>query len=298
MTSTLHGWIAIDKPEGISSARALVHLKRLCKPLKVGHAGTLDPFASGLLLIGIGAATKVISFATDKDKEYKFTIEWGNSTDTQDCTGNIVESSDVRPSREDIDKILKQFCGNQLQTPPVFSAAKIGGKRAYKMARKGDEFTLQPREVSVELLNITNHRENYTTFKIKCSKGFYIRGLARDMASKLGCCGHVSALRRTAIGKFSVENAIPLAKIEKIYHNVRDENLKKLLMPITAVLDDILVLECDEAKALDLLHGRKIGSLEGCPPYGLICCVTNTRPIALCRVSDGVIHPLKVFNYN
>ena len=102
---------------------------------------------------------KVISFATDKDKEYEFTIEWGNSTDTQDCTGNIVESSDVRPSREDIDKILKQFCGNQLQTPPVFSAAKIGGKRAYKMARKGDEFTLQPREVSVELLNITNHRE-------------------------------------------------------------------------------------------------------------------------------------------
>lgn len=298
MTLALHGWIAVDKPEGISSARALVHIKRLCKPLKVGHAGTLDPFASGLLLIGVGAATKVISFATDKDKEYEFTIKWGDSTDTQDCTGSVIESSDIIPSIEDIRNLLNEFHGSQLQTPPLFSAAKIGGKRAYKMARRGNEFTLQPREVFVEWLKVIHHVDNLTTFKIKCSKGFYIRGLARDMASSLGCCGHVIALRRTAIGKFSIKDAIPLAKIEKIYHNVRDENLEELLMPITAVLDDILVMQCDEAQALDLLHGRRIRSLEGGVACGLICCVTNAKPIALCRVSDGVIHPLKVFNYN
>lgn len=296
MKEQINGWLSIDKPAGISSARALVHIKRLCKPFKVGHAGTLDPFASGLLLVAIGEATKTIPFAMDKHKEYTFTIKWGETTDTEDCTGTVTASSDALPPLDEINKLLPSFTGQQWQTPPIFSAAKIGGKRAYRLARQGEEVVLSPKEVYVHDFKVINHQNDSTDFKIKCGKGFYIRALARDICAKLRVHGHVNALTRTCIGDFSLDDAIPLAKIEKITHNEQRESLKNWLKPITAVLDDILVLQCNQEQALDLLYGRVISGISGLPKDGLVCLVMQDNPIALCNVIEGNLHPARVFN--
>jgi len=296
MSEKINGWLLVDKPAGISSARALVHIKRLCKPCKVGHAGTLDPFASGLLIVAIGEATKTINFVMDRDKEYTFTIKWGENRDTEDCDGEVVAFSDVIPSLDEVNAVLPSFLGEQWQTPPVFSAVKINGKRAYALARKGEEVKLSPKKVCVEDLEVINHQGDSTDFKIKCSKGFYIRGLARDIAMKLAVCGHVSVLKRISTGKFHVDNAIPLAKIEKITHNDQRESLKNWLKPITAVLDDILVLQCNQEQARDLLYGRVISGVSGAPESGLVCLAVKDNPIALCNVMGGNLHPVRVFN--
>lgn len=294
--SQVNGWLLLDKPIGISSARALAHIKRLCKPSKVGHAGTLDPFASGLLIVAIGEATKVINFAMNGDKEYVFTIEWGENRDTEDCDGEITAVSAVRPSLDEIRSIVGGFIGEQWQVPPVFSANKVNGKRAYDLARKGKKVELVAKKVFVHELEIRGHHGNSTDFAIKCGKGFYIRALARDIASKLGVCGHVSSLRRVSIGKFCVEDAIPLAKIEKIKHNDDRKSLKSLLRPVTAMLDDILVLQCNQGQARDLSYGRVIEGGMNLPKGGLVCLVVGDEPVALCEVVGGSLHPVRVFN--
>jgi tRNA pseudouridine55 synthase len=292
-----NGWLALDKPIGISSAAALNCIKKLYKPSKVGHAGTLDPFASGLLLVAIGEATKVMSYVLERDKKYTFTIKWGKSTDSHDCDGQIISISNSPPSYASIAEIIPSFLGRQLQVPPSFSAIKVGGKRAYLMARSGQEVELAPREIEIHSLRISGHTNEATTFEIHCSKGFYIRAIARDMLLKLGTCGHVSYLRRTAIGKYSLDSAIPLAKVEKIAHNGGRENLSQWLAPITALLDDILVVQCSRDQARDLLFGRTIDLRGKNLKSERVCVVCDEQPVAICDLkSDGMLQPIRVFN--
>lgn len=290
------GWMLIDKPEGISSAQALNPLKKLYKPNKVGHAGTLDPFASGLLMIAIGEATKTIYLAMDQVKSYSFTIHWGENRDTEDRDGIVTKTSPLIPSLEELNAVLPSFIGTQPQVPPNFSAKYVDGERAYALARRGEKFTLQANQVCLSKLHITNHHNNQTDFTVECSKGFYIRSLSRDIAAKLDVCGYVSNLRRTKIGNFNIEAAIPLAKIEKVLYSGNRENLRTWLQPLTAVLDDILVMQCDQAQALDLCYGRAITRASSWPENGLLCLSLADKPISLCKVIGDKVHPTRVFN--
>ena len=208
MTNFIPGFILLDKMVGISSAKALYPIKKLVpKGQKVGHAGTLDPFASGLLIVAVGRATKSLQYIVALSKTYEFTVKWGEATDTDDLTGKIINQSIMIPSLNDIEKALEKFNGPIQQTPPKYSAISLNGMRAYDLARKGVDFELQSREVIIYNLDITHHNALYTSFIMQCSKGCYVRSIARDIAENLGSYAHVTVLKRTAIGDFNIENA-------------------------------------------------------------------------------------------
>jgi len=223
------GFILIDKEIGISSAKALYPIKKkLPKGCKIGHAGTLDPFASGLLIAGVGRATKAIEYVMGMDKVYEFTVKWGEATDTDDLTGQVINRSNIIPTLTEIKKVLCQFHGRIDQIPPLYSAIHIDGRRAYDMARNGEIFNLKARQVTVNRLEIINHNANKTSLIMECSKGCYVRSIARDIADKLGTYSHVIALRRTKIGNFNVEDAsdkiIPTLEIFNHYPKVYIDN--------------------------------------------------------------------------
>lgn len=247
----MDGWINLDKPLDISSARAVAKAKWLLYQLpkkegikskiKIGHAGTLDPLASGILPLAVGKATKTVPYMMDAGKAYKFTVTWGQERTTDDAEGEVTQTSDKCPTNTEIEQILPQFIGNIMQTPPNFSAIKLGGKRAYDLARSGQEVAIKPREVFVKSLEIastlnTSPLSLTTDFLCHCGKGVYIRSLARDIGRVLGCYGYVSALRRTQVGKFNENNAISLEMLENMVH----KGVSNFLQPVEFVLDDIL----------------------------------------------------------
>ncbi len=196
----VHGWVVLDKPIEMTSTHAVSVVKRAFHAKKAGHAGTLDPLASGLLPIALGEATKTVPFIMDGQKEYRFTVSWGAETSTDDAEGEVVASSDRRPTRADIEAIIPAFTGEITQVPPQFSAIKIGGERAYDLARDGETVALQPRTVEILWLRLVSHDDETSVFEAACGKGTYIRAIARDMGRQLGCHGHVAALRRTRVG--------------------------------------------------------------------------------------------------
>lgn len=231
-----NGFILIDKPIGVSSAKALYPIKKILpKGCKVGHAGTLDPFASGLLIAGVGRATKAIEYVMGMDKVYEFTAKWGEGTDTDDLTGRVINRSDKIASIREIEDLLPEFHGKIQQIPPIYSAISIGGRRCYDMARNGEDILLKPREITVNSLKITDHNITDTSFIMECSKGCYVRSIARDIAIKLGSYAHVTQLRRIKIGNFNVGNAseeiIPTADIFNHYEKVYiDDDISQKLM--------------------------------------------------------------------
>mgnify|MGYP001793842746 CR=1 FL=1 len=207
----IHGWLNIDKEAGLSSAQVVGRVKRIMNAAKAGHAGTLDPFATGILPIALGEATKTVSYITDDSKEYRFTVCWGEKRNTDDIEGEIEAISGIRPTREDILQILPAFTGAIQQRPPAFSAIKIKGERAYKLARDGQDIDMPEREVHIESLSLTEIVDtDHAVFEVTCGKGTYIRSLARDMAVKLGTVAHLSSLRRTRVGPFLERDAISL----------------------------------------------------------------------------------------
>ncbi|MDZ5761172.1 tRNA pseudouridine(55) synthase TruB [Lyticum sinuosum] len=219
----LDGWLLINKPIGISSFKALFPIKRLLNNLsdtkiKVGHAGTLDPEASGLLLVGIGKATKLMQYAVNANKEYEFAIKWGEKTTTDDHTGVIISASNITPELNDINKIIPQFEGSIKQIPPQYSSLRVNGRRAYMLARQKKEFCLKSRDVIVNSLEIISHdiKTRCTKLRVNCSSGFYIRSLARDMGDVLRCYGHTISIYRTKISDFLVENSHNLEYIIKL----------------------------------------------------------------------------------
>jgi len=252
----VNGWVCLDKPFEMGSTDAVSKVRRLFDAQKAGHAGTLDPLASGILPIALGEATKTVPFMMEAEKVYRFTINWGVSTDSVDREGEIIARSDVRPTAEAVRAVLPTFVGEIDQTPPRFSAIKVDGQRAYDLAREGADFELESRRVTIYEAEVTDAPDaDHVELTIRTGKGVYVRSLARDLAVMLGAEGHVSALRRERVGPFSVENAVTLDFLTDLVH--RDAALEGLL-PVATALDDIPELAVTDQDAFSLRQGRPI----------------------------------------
>ncbi|MBL8544426.1 MAG: tRNA pseudouridine(55) synthase TruB [Hyphomonadaceae bacterium] len=250
------GWVVLDKPEDMTSTHAVSAVRRIFNAQKAGHAGTLDPLASGILPIALGEATKTVPWLMEAEKTYLFTIKWGVSTDSQDREGRTVATSDVRPSADAIRAALPGFLGEIEQIPPQFSAVKVDGERAYDIARAGETVELQPRLVIVyEAELVSTEGEDLATFRVRSGKGFYIRALVRDLAAKLGAEGHVWRLRRVAVGPFTEAESVTLDALEDLRHKgAASERLK----PVETALADIPALAINGEDAFKLKQGRPI----------------------------------------
>ena len=250
------GWINLYKPKNITSFKAINSIKKKFSINKIGHAGTLDPMAEGVLPIAIGKATKLIPYISNMNKEYEFTVTWGIQTTTDDAEGEILFESSYLPKRKEIEKKIINYIGFISQTPPKVSAVKINGKRAYKLFRENKKFTIQPKKVFIEDLCITDHSINKTSFKILCGQGFYVRSLARDLAIDLKTYGHISSLKRSKVGKFSEKNSILLDDLLKIGQTHEEINC---ISTTISMLDDILAYEIEEKLDIEnLSFGRSI----------------------------------------
>ena len=250
------GWINLYKPKNITSFKAINYIKKKLSIDKIGHAGTLDPMAEGVLPIAIGKATKLIPYISNMNKEYEFTVTWGTQTTTDDAEGKILFESNYLPKRKEIEKKIIKYIGFINQIPPKVSAVKINGKRAYKLFRENKKFTIQPKKVFIEDLCITDHSINKTSFKILCGQGFYVRSLARDLAIDLKTYGHISSLKRSKVGKFSEKNSILLDDLLKIGQTHEEINC---ISTTISMLDDILAYEIEEKLDIEnLSFGRSI----------------------------------------
>ncbi|WP_449257107.1 tRNA pseudouridine(55) synthase TruB [Bosea sp. (in: a-proteobacteria)] len=289
----VHGWVVLDKPIGMTSTHAVSVVKRAFSAKKAGHAGTLDPLASGLLPIALGEATKTVPFVMDGRKAYQFTVAWGTQTDTDDTEGRVIATSEKRPEEAAIAALLPRFTGTILQTPPKFSAIKIAGERAYDLARDGEEVELEARPVEIDSLVIVSHDGATTTFEAECGKGTYVRAIARDLGLALGCLGHVAHLRRTRVGPFTVAEA---AGVETLRES--PESALAALQPVKAALTLIpeVVLHRDAANRLKrgqsaLLRGA--GAPVELQAAYATCAGTL---IATGSVENGEFVPHRVFN--
>lgn len=305
-THKLDGWLNVNKPAGMGSTDVVRGLKRALSPEKIGHAGTLDPLADGVLPIALGEATKTVAYMMDAVKTYVFTITWGRATATDDAEGDVIATSDIRPSPAEIAAIIPAFIGTIWQTPPAYSAIKVDGQRAYDLARAGEEVELKQRLVTVYELELLASDKETARFQVVCGKGTYVRSLARDIAEKLGTKGFVSALCRTKVGVFSLENAISLDIFENLGEN---PPTKLLLEPVTTALVDIPALSVTEAEAqrlrkglpiilvskanLDRLHtAMNMPSFKG----QLVCTMQDGTAVAMARVQGVDVRPERVFN--
>jgi tRNA pseudouridine55 synthase len=293
--SKVDGWVVLDKPLGMGSTTAVGRVRWLFSAQKAGHGGTLDPLATGVLPIALGEATKTVPFVMDGRKEYRFTLRFGEARSTEDGEGEVTATSDARPTDETIRQALPRFIGDIEQMPPIFSALKIEGKRAYDLARAGEAVELKPRAVRIDRLELLGRPDvDHADFVVACGKGTYIRSLGRDLALTLGTVGHLSALRRTVAGPFREEAAISLPKLEALGHI---PPLLGALAPVATALDDIPALALTETQANQLRHGQPVLLTRDVPPSGaLVRAETGSKLVALVR-SDGVaLQPVRVFN--
>ena len=315
---SLHGWLILDKPLEISSAQAVAVVKRILKPKKIGHGGTLDPLASGILPLALGEATKTFEYVVAHEKDYEFTVKWGEATDTDDREGQVIHTSTNRPTEEQIRAILPEFTGIIMQRPPIFSAISQGGQRAYAMARAGKEVVLEARPVEVFALDIVDDDlqpskarrgaggsealgacpHQATKFKITCGKGTYIRSIARDMGEKLGCFGYVAALRRTRVGRFDEKSAISLDALKNMDYT-HQSNLP--LIAMRDVLDDILGVTLNDNQTLRLRQGQQLEPIAGMPEMAegtLLKCFASADDslIGIAKMESGRIKSVKNFN--
>ena len=294
------GWIFVNKPKNVSSFDVIRQLKKIFSIKRIGHAGTLDPLATGILPIAFGSATKTIPYLVSSKKEYRFSISWGIRTTTHDMEGEVIDESNFVPSKEDILDAVSDFKGEFFQRPPKYSAVKINGQRAYKLARSGIDFNIKEKKVKLYELIIKDHKKNKTEFLAKVGKGFYIRSLARDLCEKLRTSGVIDSLERTELGQFSLENAFSLETIEKLVHSAPAGMVGgNLLVPLSEVLDDIpaLLISDKEAKRFqqgqsfsnnDLLKYSKLGRE--------VLLLKDNRPIGLATVVENSFKPKKVFS--
>ena len=289
------GWVVLDKPVGLGSTPAVSRVRRLFGAQKAGHGGTLDPLASGVLPIALGEATKTVPFVMDGRKEYRFTLRFGEARSTEDSEGEVTATSEARPEDAAIAAALPAFLGEIEQMPPVFSALKVDGRRAYDLARAGETVELKPRRVLIERLEfLARPDRDHADFVVGCGKGTYIRSLGRDLAQALGTVGHLSMLRRTAAGPFREAAAISLPKLEALGHIPA---LFGALAPVATALDVIPALAVTEAQADRLRQGQPVLLTRDAPPSGaLVRAELGDRLVALVR-SDGVaLQPVRVFN--
>jgi tRNA pseudouridine55 synthase len=296
------GWICLDKPYDLTSTSAVGRVRRAFNAQKAGHAGTLDPLATGILPIALGEATKTVPFLVDADKAYRFSIEWGRTTDTFDREGATTASSDVRPTRAAVEAALPAFVGEIDQVPPNYSAIKVDGERAYDLAREGVEFELATRKVTIHSARVSDAPDaDHVEIEIECGKGTYVRAIVRDLALALGACGHVSALRRTRVGRFTEAQAIGLESLENLGYEAR---LSEALLPVETALDDIPVLAVTDEDAFRLAQGRaivlvprQVETLKARLTSGdrTVSAMSGERLVALCEMRAGRLNPVRVF---
>lgn len=300
----INGWLNIDKPQGITSNQVLGRVRRALNAQKLGHAGTLDPLATGILPIALGEATKTIQFAQDNDKVYSFTVTWGEARNTDDSEGKVIETSTLRPTAAEITDLIPRFIGDIEQTPPQFSAIKVEGERAYDIARAGNEVELKSRIVEVYDLRLLGTTADTADFELNCGKGTYVRAIARDMGQILGCFGYVSTLRRLAVGNFSEENAISLDAFEKMMLSSPPD---RYLMPVETVLDDIPALALTDSEISRIKQGQTIRLLSRQDmnrldmagidaDANLILAIGDQKPLALLERDGMDLHPVRLFN--
>ncbi|MEG3617066.1 tRNA pseudouridine(55) synthase TruB [Magnetovibrio sp. PR-2] len=297
----VHGWVVFDKPYAMSSSQAVGKVRWLLNAQKAGHGGTLDPLATGILPIALGEATKAMPYVVDSAKTYCCWIKFGESRTTDDAEGEIVETSDVRPTAEEIQAVLPEFEGEIEQIPPIYSAIKVDGQRAYKLARADQEVEMKPRRVTIDAIRLVEMPEpDLAIIDVDCQKGTYIRSLARDIALKLGTVGYVADLRRTRVGKFAENLAISLDSLEGLGHSAR---LEEAVLPLVTALDDIPALAVTEDLAKKVRHGNAIeaqptlSSTDRDVQEGdTVVLMDADVPLALARIENGYIRPVRVLN--
>lgn len=291
----VNGWLNLDKPVGLTSTQAVNIVRRVFDAQKTGHGGTLDPLATGVLPIAFGEATKTSAYIMDAPKTYRFTVQWGEGRDTDDAEGAVIEQSGVRPRPSEIRAVLPRFTGEIEQTPPVYSAIKVAGERAYDLARRGQSVVLEPRLVEVHRLELLDEGDGgpceTSEFVLDCGKGTYVRSLVRDLGHVLGTAAHVIALRRTRVGRFIDSDAIPLEKVKKMGDSAPPDGT---LVPVMTALADIPALAVIEPEARRVKCGQIIRVPSS--KEGTVRVVSDDRLIALAEIHDGEVHPLRIFN--
>ncbi len=297
----VHGWVVLDKPVGMTSTHAVAVVKRLFNAKRAGHAGTLDPLASGGLPIALGEATKTVPFVMDGRKRYRFTVRWGEERDTDDTEGRVTRTSEARPAADAIRALLPRFTGVIEQVPPQFSAIKVQGERAYDLARDGEVVALAPRPVEIHELTLVEQPDSdHSVLEAECGKGTYVRALARDMGRILGCHGHICALRRTLCGPFTEEDMIPLAELEALCDRAAsgEGSLADALLPVETALDDIPALAVTRADAARLHRGQAVLLRGRDAPIsnGTVYVTVGGRLLALAELGNGELIPKRVFN--
>jgi tRNA pseudouridine55 synthase len=287
----IDGWVNLDKPTGVSSTQAVGRLKFLFNAKKAGHAGTLDPLASGVLPVAFGEATKTVPVVQDGAKSYRFRVRWGEESATDDAEGEIVARSDRRPAPAEIETLLPRFVGAILQTPPTFSAIRIAGARAYDLAREGETFEIEPRPINVYRLELISTEPDTALLEAECGKGAYVRAIARDLGRALGCYGHVIELRRTRVGPFSADAAIPLNRLPD-----DGDLMARAILPLQAGLAEIPVLPVDRSGAAILRRGQRLLLRGPAPSPGRAYVECFGTPVAFGVVEDGYFVSTRVFN--
>jgi tRNA pseudouridine55 synthase len=295
----IHGWLCLDKAAGMTSTEAVSRVRRITRARKVGHGGTLDPLATGVLPIALGEATKTVAYAMEGRKHYRFTARLGEARTTDDAEGEIVARSDLRPTTAGIEAALPAFVGEIEQVPPRFAAVKVEGERAYDLARRGEAVELAPRTVRIERFDLVERTDpDQVTFELVCGRGTYVRALVRDLGEELGCLGHVVALRRLQVGPFRIEEAVSLFALEQL---VADDALPQALLPVGAALGDLPALSLTEPQVERLRAGQTIrvapGLLGGEPDAdATVRAMAAGRMVALARLHGSELSPVRVFN--
>ena len=297
----IDGWLCMDKPVGMSSAQVVAKVMRLTNAAKAGHGGTLDPLADGVLPVALGEATKTVSYVMDGRKTYRWTVRWGESRTTDDAEGEVVETSAIRPDRAAIEAAIPAFLGRISQIPPIYSALKVDGERAYDLARQGEAVALAARLVDIHSYTMLDMPDaDHGVFQADVGKGTYIRSLARDMAKAVGTVGYVTALQRRACGPFTLENAISLATLASVGQGAE---LRGFLLPIKTALDDIPALALTTSEARRLRNGQAlaVASLQDRIDPGQdgpILALDGEELVALAQIEGGALRSLRVFNNN
>ena len=298
----VNGWVVVDKPLGLTSTQVVGRVRRVFNARKIGHGGTLDPLATGLLPIAMGEATKTVPYVMEGNKAYRFTLRWGQATATDDTEGVVTAVSDRRPEEAEIQEVLPRFQGVINQVPPNYSAIKVAGQRAYDRARAQEVFELEARPVTIHSLVLASRAgADLASFEVICGKGAYMRSLARDLGAALGCYAHVVELRRTSAGPFTQAHAISLESLEALGHSAAASGA---LLPIETALDDIPALALTEIEANRLRCGQAVSmlaraNLERIREFEngvIVYATTGGKPVALVRYEAGDIHPVRVLN--
>jgi len=292
------GWVILDKPVGMTSTHAVSRLKRIFNAKKAGHAGTLDPLASGILPVAFGEATKTVPFVQDGEKAYRFTVRWGIETDSDDSDGKTVETSDLRPGVDQIVEMLPHFTGTIMQRPPAFSAIKIAGERAYDLARDGEIVEIEPRPVTINSLELVASTDDTATLEAQCGKGTYVRALARDMGRRLGTRGHAVGLRRLLVGPFGEEDMVPMDRLDELAETGEPAAPRGELLAVDTALAEIpeVVVNRDGAARLRRGQGVILRGRDAPTEAGAVAVTCGGDLVAIGEIEGAELRPVRVFN--